>query len=391
LLVTGPGGSSPIHQPAFFSQDIDFFHRNNKIIALTYGLQLIAMEHHHVVNLHDPSGFDVTQVKSITECNNFTKWCEIITTSVDDNHLLRRSSCSLSDIQKSSKLPDISMKAFLYTNPQAGEKSEVPIRLIKGISPFRQRALCDGLLSPEDIGEYASDFPMGKIIYKPFDFDGKYTDKQIPDKITDQCNKLPEDAQSDINFYIKKDSIMVTLPLPEQRTTSVTYRNKPPYQIDSVCVKENDKEESEDMTEALFSDKRNATLKQIYELLLKGKDTDVEEILPEGLDQSNEGAQDFLTQIRQFPEKIRETLRFVVKSDHVVVAIPLPNGGFAFISCNDKPPYLLRKICVKHNCSDSAKSAIRKLCADKTDLSLKQVYEMLIDTLNEGGYNDAKL
>ena len=390
LMVSGPGPDA-VHQPAYFSQDIDFFHKTNRTIASNYGLQPNGMEHHHTIDLSSPSGTDVSQVKSITKRNNFTRWIDIITTSEDNSHLSGRFSNSLSYTQESLKLPDIRISAFLYTNPNAGEKAEVPIRVIKGISPFRQQALSDGLLSPEDIGEYASDFPMEKIIYKPFDFEKKYADQQIPDKITDQCGELPEDIQSDINFYLKKDSVTVTLPLPDERTACVTYSDKPPYQIESVCVKENDKEDSEDMTQALFSDKRNATLKQIYELLLKGGAPDVEEILSEGIEQNDEGPKDLFERIRQFPENLRKVIRCIIKSDHVVVTIPLPNDGIAFISCNDKPPHLVKKICIKNDSSDSTKKAIKKMFADKYDLSLKQAYEMLLETLNKGGDNHENL
>jgi len=75
LFVTGPGQA--IHEPAYFEQEVDFVHRMNSIIAGKYGIQLIGFYHcHQFLGIQGPSSGDMSQVQSITSKNNFTRWCE---------------------------------------------------------------------------------------------------------------------------------------------------------------------------------------------------------------------------------------------------------------------------------------------------------------------------
>jgi hypothetical protein len=162
---------------------------------------------------------------------------------------------------------------FLYKSPQIGQKEEVPIRVISGPSPYRQYVLNTGLLDPGDIGEYASDFPMEKISYEPFDFEGRYCNRSgkpsEPMALAKQAQLLPEQVQNDTRFCIKNGIVTVAIPLPNNEICHVGCDENPPHTIRAVYVKGRDTKGVEDVSIEVLAGRHNITLNQVYEILSK--------------------------------------------------------------------------------------------------------------------------
>lgn len=271
LLMTGPGRKA-IHEPAYFEQDVEFVHRTNGIIAGKYGIQLLGFGHcHHFLGLLRPSTGDVSQVQNITSKNNFTRWCEIITTCERGDDISRWDTHDRPKVLNSIDSIRIRVNAYLYTDPQQGEKAEVPLRVISGISPFRLRILADGILDPDDIGEYASGFSKEQIIYDSFDFEtgpSVETDKVL-EALAAQCQELPMEAQDGIRFDIEDGFVTVTLPLPDNGDAHISFSDKPPFPIRKVCVRNESHKKIVDVTAAILIDRSDIKLHGVYEILTR--------------------------------------------------------------------------------------------------------------------------
>jgi len=171
LLVIAPGPKA-IQTACYCEQDIEFFKRVSEIIETKLGIQWGGEAHnHHELGLQEPSDGDVHQVQRVTSQNNFWQWVDLITTFENGGHTSRLFGRRRRNTGRWEDSPQVKIDAFLYTDPQHGEKIEVPIRILHGPSPLRLQALATGILEPADIGEYASDFPIEKISYEPFDFE----------------------------------------------------------------------------------------------------------------------------------------------------------------------------------------------------------------------------
>lgn len=271
LLMTGPGRKA-IHEPAYFEQDVEFVHKTNGIIAGKYGIQLLGFGHcHHFLRLLRPSSGDVSQVQSITSKNNFTRWCEIITTCERGDDISRWDTHDRPKVLSSIDSIRIRVNAYLYTDPQHGDKVEVPLRVLPGINPFRLRILADGILDPADIGEYASGFSMEQIIYDSFDFEkapSVETDKVLG-ALAAQCEELPREAQDGIRFDVEDGFVTVTLPLPEHGAAHISCSDKPPYPIQKVCVRNKSHKKIVDVTAAILADHSDIKLHGVYEILTR--------------------------------------------------------------------------------------------------------------------------
>jgi hypothetical protein len=272
LLVIAPGPKAT-QTACYCEQDIEFFSRVSEIIETTLGIQWDGEAHnHHELGLQEPSNGDLQQVQRLTSRNNFKRWVDLITTFENGGHTSRLFGRHRRSTGRWEDSPQIKINAFSYTDPQRGQKVEVPIRILPGTSPFRLQALATGILEPADIGEYASGFPMEKISYEPFDFEQQYCNQadQVPESmaLAEQCSRLPEHAQKNIKIYVNGEQGLVTvvLPLPDGSIANIGYDHKPNHLIRSVSVQNNN--DTSDVTEALVCDKRNISLNQIYEALV---------------------------------------------------------------------------------------------------------------------------
>jgi len=281
LLVTGPGRQAT-HEPAYFEQDVGFIHKINGIMTGRYGIQLLGFDHcHHFLGLPHPSSSDVSQVQSITGKNNFTRWCEIITTCEGGDDILQRNAYGTSKGLSPTDSIHIRAHAYLYTNPQRGAKTEVPIRVLSGISPYRLRILADGILDPADIGEYACGFSKERIIYDSFDFETEPSIEanEVLQALAAQCQKLPRPVQDSIRFEIEDDSITVTLPLPGNGTAHISCSDQLPFSIQKVCIKNEVHKKNIDVTAAILAGHPDITLDGIYGILARRRGKEVRHYL----------------------------------------------------------------------------------------------------------------
>lgn len=389
LLVTGPGPNA-IHESAFFRQDIDFFRRTNNLIVTKLGIQPAGTHHcHHFLGLREPSGPDVTQVQGITKKGNFQRWCEIVTTCENADRTSRFRGRPHRNMRLRNSMR-IKMNAFFYTDPQRGEKIEVPLRVLDGISPFRMRVLTDGMLDPADIGEYASDFPVEQIVYKHFSFEKQDTNQQdgVPQKLKDQCRELPEEVQNCINFYVNSGQVTVTFLLPDDRFTIVTYGNQPPYSVQTVSVRGTVSGNVEDMTESLLSENKDASLSQIHAMLISRQQINASSNLC-GLKETGRIPEGIAGQSRELPEDIQEQVSFSIEPSCVVVTLPLPDGRIANAVYSDTPPYLIHSVEVTSDDDEHDKNAVKKAFLAEGNITLKQVYEKLARLFKKGEKKNA--
>jgi len=383
LLVTGPGPKA-IHESAFFKQDIVFFRRTNELIATRLGIQWRGTYHcHNFLGISGPSGTDVAQVQGVTRRNNFQRWYEIITTCENGDCTSRffgRTHRSMPRLRNSLQ---IGVRAFLYTDPQRGEKIEVGLRVLSGISPFRMRILADGVLDPADIGEYAFDFPMEQIIYKSFDFEKQYSTpaEKVPQRLVQQCIELPESVQNNINFYVKPGHVTVTFLLPDDSSAILTYDDQPPYLIQTVCLKKDHAGVAEDLTEALVTDKRDITLNQIYETLILRKQ--MNDTAYSCRSRQGQIPESIIEQIHELPEPIQSRVSFSVEQDLMTVTLPLPGGRTARLSYGNTPPYMIQSVDVKSGDNEDTGNLGAVLLINNSSLTVKKVYEILVAQINK--------
>jgi len=383
LLVTGPGPKA-IHESAFFKQDIDFFRRTNGRISTRLGIQWRGTHHcHHVLGLSGPSNTDVAQVRGVTRRNNFRRWCEIITTCENGDSASRFFGRPHRNMPRLRNSLQVRVRAFLYTDPQRGEKVEVPLRVLPGISFCRMRILADGALDPADIGEYACDFPMEQITYESFDLEKQYSNpaEKVPQRLVKQCIELPESIQNNIDFHVKPGSVTVTLLLPDDSFAIITYDDQSPCLIQEVCLKKAHAEDAEDVTEALITDKRDVTLNQIYEMLILRKQINVaaypvrfrREQIPESM----------VEQVQELPVHIQSRVSFSVEQGLMTVTLPLPDGLTASVGYINKPPYVIQSVDVKSSDNEDTENIVASLITHNSSLTLKQVYEILVSQINK--------
>jgi hypothetical protein len=166
------------------------------------------------------------------------------------------------------------VKGFFYTDPQIGEKIEVPLRILPGVSPFRTMALASGRLQPDDIGEYASGFPLENIVFDSHD-PPESSSADTPalfERLAEQCRELPGELQNGIQFHATDGYVVVTLLVPCNKTLRIFYCDSPPYALTAVFLDHSGTGRSQDVTGIVPRDGHDATLKDICEALLLGGD-----------------------------------------------------------------------------------------------------------------------
>lgn len=269
MLATGPGPNAT-HESAHFAQDIDFCRETIERIEGRYGVQWLGTWHsHHRLGLPRPSGGDVNQVQSLTRRNGFDRWCEIIVTFEGGGNISRHSRARQGRGQRTVASGAIRCSAFLYTNPQQGEKVEVPIRVFPGISPFRLTVLAAGALDCNQIGEEGFCFPHERIVYEAFDPTSEAIGQasQIPEVVIEQLEELPEEAQEGIELSTTAETVIVELPIPQGRSARVSYARTPPHFIENVQVGNETNGVLEDVTEACLDGRRRVRLRDVFAAL----------------------------------------------------------------------------------------------------------------------------
>ena len=269
-LVVGPALQA-IHRRDFFRQDIDFFRRVSGVLSAGYFLEVKGTFHwHHSLGLAGPSKFDVAQVRRIAVRNNLQQWCEIITSYADEGDeeaTHNRPACHPVWRGRHSR---IRVKAFLYADPQHGEKREVPLCVIPGVSPCRTVAIASGKLEPDEIGEYASGFPMEKILFDCYDprTSSIASRPAVLELLSKQCLQLPGEVRRAIHFDVKDRLVAVTLPLLHGDTIRIVYDDETPHSVRAIFLCHHKTGQLQEVTDMLLPDGCAATLKSIYETLL---------------------------------------------------------------------------------------------------------------------------
>jgi len=267
-LVIGPGLRA-VHGPCRYQQDLDFFRRIHDVIVSEYGIEWIGGGHSHCnLGLRSPSSGDVRQVMGLTRRNNLDRWCEIITTFVDANDHPGTNQIVTQIPAGPNNSLHVQVDAYLYTDPQRGEKVRVPIRVLPGISPFRKELLKSGKLSPADIGEYAVHFTLENIHYESLDSKRACPDlaDEVFEVIATQCRELTEEAQEGISFSVLPHSVVVVMPLLNGAAAYIEYGRKPPHEITGIWVR-SDHGRRDDLSADFLDRRRVTTLNQIYSLL----------------------------------------------------------------------------------------------------------------------------
>ena len=265
LLATGPGINAT-HEPTRFAHDLDFF-REMMVLLQSYGLYLRGTHHHHhSLGLHGPSGGDVSQVKSLARRNHLRTWCEIITSCHSGTHRetvasgYKRTEAALGSHRRT-----IGMNAFLYRDPQNGLLKQVPVRLIRGMSPIRIALLLNGKVTPADIAEHGMSFPRDHIIVDESSASEDHTD-QFPPEIVAQLQGLPMEAQEGISVQFEDGKAVVTLPVIRGVLAHVTFGEKPPHDISAIHLEQEEDATMKDVTRHL-PNVADMSLAEVYQAM----------------------------------------------------------------------------------------------------------------------------
>jgi hypothetical protein len=267
-LAVGPGPKA-VHQSCHYEQDLEFFRRIHDIIVSEYGIAWICGGHgHHTLGLRAPSSDDVRTVMGVTKRNGLERWCEIITTFEGPTSHHRMDERIVEFQTETDDSLRIRVDAYLYTDPQRGQKVSIPIRVLPGVSPIRKAVLASGRPSPYDIGEYAVHFPLERILFEAFGGETPNSDpaEEVFAVIAAQCRELPEEAQEGISFTVSDYSVVVALPLVSRLVAHVEYGRKPPNKITAVRLVR-DHGTVDDTTMDSLDPRRVETLSQVYRLL----------------------------------------------------------------------------------------------------------------------------
>ncbi len=267
LLATGPGINAT-HEPAHFSQDLEFCRRAQNVLGSQYGLEWIGTWHsHHGLGIHEPSDGDVQQVMAVSSKNNLNQWCEMILTfgHTGSGQFKSPPYWPIGDFNYNPVV--VQVNPFVYMDPQNGEKVRSIVHVLPGVSPIRQSLLANSALTPLEIADHASCFPVENIRYKSFipQPESDYV-RNFPQLIATQIEELPEKVQELLSIFMEQRHVVVTLPLTEARAAEVSLCLSPPYCIETVrLLKEGS--DPEDITKRLKTSGEEARLAQIYRVL----------------------------------------------------------------------------------------------------------------------------
>ncbi len=165
----------------------------------------------------------------------------------------------------------IRVNSFVYTGPQSGQQVRAAIRVIPTMSPIRQFLLATGDLTPHEIAEHASCFPLHNILYEPFEpteQPGAEGVEGFPPEIIAQLEELPEEVQEKVSLFLKRGRLVVTLPMPKEHTVEVAFVYHPPYHIETIHLL-HERAEAKDVMKRIKTNSDEIRLVQIHQILTK--------------------------------------------------------------------------------------------------------------------------
>ncbi|MDY6838829.1 MAG: hypothetical protein SWH78_12740 [Thermodesulfobacteriota bacterium] len=263
MLVTPPGPNA-VHEWAHFRQDLEFFRKVNPLLENDFGLQYSGSWHcHHYLGIRGPSDGDVRSTHSIALRNGYRIQSQIVLTFENGYHgpplsrgsaPFRQEPAAETDnravkqntfvrLVKRRPLPPapnaydpaaVQIHAFLYLNAAKGKPMRCPIRVIPGMSPFREAIVKTFPELPELAKEKS--FPMSRIVLDHFRQDGLVgTPSELPASLATQYLELPIQVRERAGVAFKSGFVIFSLPLPVQGgRVMVSCSNAPPYEAKAV-------------------------------------------------------------------------------------------------------------------------------------------------------------
>ena len=274
VLCTAPGPNA-VHQSTHFTQDLDFCRRTQRVIG-ELGPQLHGAFHsHHGLGLNEPSSGDVGQVMGLARRNALQQWVDVIMTHVDASD-----GQQFGPRRPIAGLPAglaVRANAFVYTDPQNGHMQEAALRIIQGVSPFRQALLASGNMTTDDLGEYALGLPLSRISYRhdPSQESNQATDaaEDVPDDIIEQLRELPCEAQEGVTVACRNGEFVVSLPVVPAAVIDVTFDKRRPPCITFVSFRRDAHDKATDVSRCLKELAPTCHLRDVYDLILRRKHT----------------------------------------------------------------------------------------------------------------------
>jgi hypothetical protein len=264
IMLATPPGPNAIHQVAHFRQCIDFFKQANAFCRDKYGLQYIGNFHsHHKLGIKGLSSGDIHSTHLIASKNGYRRFCQIVVTfdsasyANRQNHrhykkeLTDRASESIAEKKGVAytdteayfvaipKTEQIRIHSFIYQDATSGDPLRCPLNIIPGKSPFRH-ALEKNSPIPGLGKRYKSrglSIIFDSLEPRP---EIKDTEPELPPRICDQMDSLPEAVTQDIRVKFVDDLIFLSLPLPSKEgLLTVIYNDTPPHRIEAVYLTPN--------------------------------------------------------------------------------------------------------------------------------------------------------
>lgn len=301
IVMASPPGPNAVFESAHFRQDIE----STKTIAIFlfnhFGMVYIGSWHcHHLLGINEPSRGDIRSNNKIAQKNGYEKTCQLILTfeethdlnqnerSLKNNidqensfsqHHTHPKRCSSCTDQRNraikgnqSKLNQIRINAFYYSDAQNGHPIRCPIKMLPGISPFRH-SLKD--LKDIDLGSKYVEYDKTNILYD------EYTPPtpviEIPDTIKNQLALLSDDVLE--NAQIKQEDIylLVSLPITDtQSSLTVAYEIDNPSEAKSVFILNNGPYAGScDYSNIILSERQHIDIVNIFDLaeeIIKNRD-----------------------------------------------------------------------------------------------------------------------
>ncbi len=297
LLATGPG-TDATHQSAHFAQDIEYFRKTNELLNESFGIQFLGDWHsHHFLGLDHPSGGDAAHIASIASRNDLPRMAEMILTcdgempdgfQIDAAELESEGPIAHSALgtllqgrrrqrrsgrRASGRAPAgrVNAHAFYYGDARNGQYQQCAIRVIPGLSPFRQALLRCDVLQPDRMPTYAFPLPLDRVSLQAVSSEGSSgrTEVEVPTKLVEQILELPEIVKEGVETTIREGLVVVTLPLPNGDRIAIAFDSTPPHAPQAAHLINNGESEPIDLTEHAAGRRRSGRLLDIYQRVVQ--------------------------------------------------------------------------------------------------------------------------
>lgn len=296
FLATGPGPEAT-HESTHFAQDIEYFRRANKLLSESFGIQFLGDWHsHHFLGLNHPSDGDEDHIASIACRNDLPRMVEMILTCEgempDGSHTdaaelesegpIEHSAVGtfLKDWRRQRKSErrasgratagNVCAHAFYYEDARNGQYQRCPIRVIPGMSPFRQALLRCDILQPSRMPTYAFPLPLDRVRLQAVSSTGSpgRTEVKVPTKLVEQILELPEIVKEGVETTIREGLVVVVLPVPDGDRIAIAFDSVPPHTPQAAQLIHNGEGEPIDLTEHAMERRRLGRLVDIYQRIV---------------------------------------------------------------------------------------------------------------------------